>query len=202
MLPTLVTGGTKSSTEACRVVFRTGKGFSRCCDAQRVVSSEAQGCSSRCVSPPQAATLSSILGHRRTRCFTECFIPCLPLIRLFSDGDLRETNHDTIASSLGHMSATPHRNVWVVTLRHCALLFLLTGVGIGVYWFACEPDREWPSRTMHYKDLMIIDSPNLAAEQRRITISDTTRILVGSCVLGFIGVGVIRVIKSWRKSLA
>ena len=105
--------------------------------------------------------------------------------------------------ALGHdMHATVHRNVWRVAVQHCAMLILLVLVGVGVYWFACEPDREWPSRTMHYKDLMITESPNLASEQRRITINDTTRILVGSCALGFIGVGAIRVIKSWRKSLA
>jgi hypothetical protein len=104
---------------------------------------------------------------------------------------------------LGHdVDTTLHRNGWSVALRHGAMLILLVGIGVGIYWFACEPDREWPSRTMHYKDLMITDSPNLAAEQRRVTVSDTTRILVGSCVLGFIGVGVIRVIKSWKKSLA
>lgn len=104
---------------------------------------------------------------------------------------------------LGHdMHTALHQSVWSVAIRHCALLVLFVGIGVGVYWFACEPDREWPSRSMHYKDLMITDSPNLAAEQRRIAVSDTTRILVGSCVLGFIGVGVIRVIKSWKKSLA
>ena len=100
------------------------------------------------------------------------------------------------------MPTTLHRSVWSVAVRHCLLLVLLVGVGVGVYWFACEPDREWPSRSMHYKGLMITDSPDLAAEQRRITVTDTTRILVGSCAVGFIGVGVIRVIKSWKKSLA
>jgi hypothetical protein len=100
------------------------------------------------------------------------------------------------------MGASLHRNAWSVGLRHCALLFLLAGVGVGVYWFTCEPDREWPSRAMHYKDLMITDSPNLAAEHRRIALTDTMRILVGSCAIGLIAVGVIRVIKSWKKSLA
>ncbi len=100
------------------------------------------------------------------------------------------------------MGTALHRDAWSVGFRHCALLLLLAGVGVGVYWFTCEPDREWPSRTMHYKDLMITDSPNLSAEQRRMAVTDTTRILVGSCVIGLAAVGVIRVIKSWKKSLA
>jgi hypothetical protein len=100
------------------------------------------------------------------------------------------------------MDNTLHRNIWLVAIRPCTLLVVLAGLGVGIYWFACEPDREWPSRTMHYKDLMISDSPNLMPEQQRIMFSDTTRILVGSCLLGFIGVGVIRVIKSWKRSLS
>jgi len=56
------------------------------------------------------------------------------------------------------------RNGWSVAFRHGALLLALFTLGAGVYWFACEPDRNWPSRTMHYKDLMIADSPNLSSE--------------------------------------
>jgi hypothetical protein len=100
------------------------------------------------------------------------------------------------------METTLRRSAWSVGLRHCALLLLLAGTGFGAYWFTCEPDREWPFRATHYKDLMITDSPSLAAEHRRIVVSDTARILAGSCALGLIAVGGIRVIKSWKKSLA
>jgi hypothetical protein len=53
---------------------------------------------------------------------------------------------------------------------------------------------------MHYKDLAITGSPNLATVQHRTAFIDGARILGGACALGFIAVGVIRVINSWRKA--
>jgi hypothetical protein len=76
---------------------------------------------------------------------------------------------------------------------------LLAGLGIGIYWFIHEPDRIWAAATKEYKYVFITDSRKLPSEPP--FISDRNRILAGVSGLGLVGVGMIGVYRSWKRSL-
>jgi hypothetical protein len=105
------------------------------------------------------------------------------------------------------MTTTTHRSFWV-SLRHIALLVVLVGVGFAVLTFTSDSYRMFESQAsalgMHLSTWGKSDEGRVPtpSEQRRLKMMEAGRVIAGGCVLGFITVGVIRVIKSWRKSLA
>ncbi len=105
------------------------------------------------------------------------------------------------------MKPTPRRN-FLISLRYVALLVVLAGLGVAVFTFTANPDHMFASQANSFGMRLStwgkssdgrVPTP---AEQRRVKLIETGRIIAGGCVIGFLTVGVIRVIKSWKRSLA
>jgi hypothetical protein len=105
------------------------------------------------------------------------------------------------------MATTRHRCFWI-SLRHAVVLAILLCVGFVVYRFVSDPERMIESQVgrlgMHLSTWGKSQDDRFPtpSEKRRFILVEVGLVVGSGLAIGLITIGGIRVIKSWRKSLA